>query len=285
MKNKSLFLVLALLAIGALWSCKKQESQVTLEGGTPPVMSSSVANNGVITLDYYQRTNNALTLSWTNPAYRFNTGVSSQPISYKIEIDTLGSHFTNPKKRTVTVTSDLSKTFTQAELNDLLYTGLLLKDSIQHTIEVRVSSYLGVEAALLASNSMTFKVTPYDIPPKVAPPTTGKLFITGSAAPLSWMGGGDPEVNAINAGQKFTMISPTLYRINSVRLNGGQSLLFVPQYGDWGNKYGGINGNNSNNASGDEFKANGSDLLVPATTGNYKIEVNFKLGTFTITPA
>jgi starch-binding outer membrane protein SusE/F len=98
------------------------------------------------------------------------------------------------------------------------------------------------------------------------------------------MGGGDPEANAVTAGQKFTQVSPTKYVINSVQLNGGQSFLFVPAYGDWGNKFGYTGAGNANNVNGDTFKANGNDLKAPAATGNYKIEVDFQLGTYTVTP-
>jgi hypothetical protein len=284
MKSKSFLVILSVALMGLLGSCKKQETQVTYDGGTAPTLASNRAVNSVIPMDYYAGTSNAISFSWSNPNYRFSSGTASQTISYKLEIDTLGANFTNPRKRSFTFTGDLSKSFTQAEFNDVLYTGLQLKDSIQHTIEVRVTSYLGAEAAKLSSNTMTFKVTPFDIPPKVAPPASGKLFITGSASPLSWMGGGDPESNAVTAGQKFTQISPTKYQINSIALNGGQSFLLVPVYGDWGDKYGFTGGNNGNNTSGDEFKRGGGDIMAPAASGNYKIVVDFKLGTFTVTP-
>ncbi|RYE01516.1 MAG: hypothetical protein EOP50_01865 [Sphingobacteriales bacterium] len=280
MKAKSLFLAVAALALTLSWSCKKQESQVSLEEGTAPVMTASIADNGTIPLDYYAGSSPAITLNWSNPNYRFNTGVSSQGTSYRIEIDTFGANFTNPLRRTVTLTSDLSKTFTQSELNDLLYTGLKLKDSVQHTIEMRVVSYLGFNASELASNSKVFKVTPFDIPPKVAPPTTGRLWITGSATPGDWMGGGAAPL----ASQEFTRLSPTKYEL-TVRLNADQSFLFVPQYGDWGDKYGFARNGNENNVNGDDFKRGGNDIKAPAVTRNYKITVDFKLGTYTVTPA
>ncbi|GAB4093169.1 SusE domain-containing protein [Flaviaesturariibacter terrae] len=278
MKMKSIYGALAAFAL-LLTACKKQESVTTLDAGTAPTLTASVANNGQIPLDYYVRGNNAITFNWTNPDYKLSSGPNSQAVTYRIEIDTVGANFTNPKKRTVTVAGDLSKSFTQEQFNDMLYTGLQLKDSIQHNIEVRVTSYMGNNAAQLKSNTMTFKVKPYDIPPKVAPPTTGRLWITGSATPASWMGGGD----APRANQEFTRISNTKYEI-TLPLNGGQSYLFVPQYGDWGDKYGYTGAGNANNPSADEFKRGGNDLKAPASSGNYKIVVDFKLGTYTVTP-
>jgi hypothetical protein len=93
------------------------------------------------------------------------------------------------------------------------------------------------------------------------------------------MAGGDPE----NLSQKFTRVSRTLYVLNSLALNGGQSYLFVPAYGDWGHKYGGLGANNANNVDGDDFKPEGGDLKAPAVSGNYKIEVDFQRGKFTLT--
>jgi hypothetical protein len=74
-----------------------------------------------------------------------------------------------------------------------------------------------------------------------------------------------------------------LYVLNSIALNGGQSYLFVPLYGDWNAKYGGVGANNTNNVNGDDFRANGGDLLAPPVSGNYKIEVDFQRGKFTVT--
>ncbi|RYE01872.1 MAG: hypothetical protein EOP50_01260 [Sphingobacteriales bacterium] len=279
MKMKSLYGILAAFVL-LLTSCKKEETASTLEEGTAPALTASVANNAQIPLDYYVRGNNAITFNWSNPNYKFNTGASSQSVTYRIEIDTLGANFTNPKKRMVTVAGDLSKSFTQEEFNDLLYTGLQLKDSMMHTLEVRVISYMGNNAAQLASNTMTFKVVPYDIPPKVAPPSTGRLWITGAATAGNWMGGGDLPL----ASQEFTALSPTKYQI-TVALNGGQEYLLVPQYGDWNDKYGYTGGNGLNNPNSDEFKRGGNNLKAPAASGNYKIVVDFKLGIFTVTPA
>ena len=93
------------------------------------------------------------------------------------------------------------------------------------------------------------------------------------------MGGGDPELLS----QKFNQISTTLYELPSIALSGGGSYLFVPVYGDWSNKYGAIGANNTNNVNGDDFKANGGDLLAPAVGGNFKIVVDFQRGKITVT--
>jgi|SRR5687768_8084893 len=276
MKNLKLFFATLFLA-GFLSSCEKDENKIYLESGTPPVLTASVANT--IPLSFLTKDNEAIKLFWTNPDYRFTTGISSQDVFYVIEVDTTGANFTNPNKLSVSVSQELSRSFTQAEFNDFLLNTLLLTPGQPHNIQIRVNSTLVNNSAVLHSNVLNFVVTPYAIPPKVTPPFSGKLFITGGATPGNWMGGGDPELPS----QRFNQISPTLYELPSIALSGGGSYLFVPVYGDWSNKYGAIGANNTNNVNGDDFKANGGDLLAPAIGGIFKIVVDFQRGKFTVT--
>jgi hypothetical protein len=57
----------------------------------------------------------------------------------------------------------------------------------------------------------------------------------------------------------------------------------LPVNGDWNVKYGGLGANNSNNVNEDEVRQGGADMLSPATSGNYKIEVDFQRGIFKLT--
>ncbi len=116
--------------------------------------------------------------------------------------------------------------------------------------------------------------------PKIILPVNGELFITGSATPGGWMGTGDASLPA----QKFVQKNSSLYEIASIYLKGGESYLLVPVYGNWNDKYGGMgSANNSNSPDGDIFVKEGSDLKSPATTGNYKITVDFQVGRYTLT--
>jgi starch-binding outer membrane protein SusE/F len=268
---------IALLAV-SFTACKKDEKKIFFEGGTPPVLS---ANKTIISMSYLTRDNEAVTFNWTNPEFKFTTGVSSQDVAYLMEVDTTGANFTNPKRKQVSIAKDLSRSLTQTELNDYLLNDLQLVVNIPHNIEIRIRATLANSAATaIYSNVLKFVVTPYAIPPKVDPPSTGKLFITGGATPASWQCGcGEPELLS----QKFTQVTPTLYVLNSIALTGGGSYLLLPQYGSWAAKFGGTGSNNSNNVNGDDFKFNGSDLLAPAVSGNYKIEVDFQRGKFTVT--
>ena len=106
------------------FSCKKNISMIAYQGGTAPVISAN--KTGTIPLSFANRDNEAITLAWTNPAYKFSTGLSSQDVFYNVEIDTTGANFTNPKRQTVSVSKEMSKTFTQGELNDFLLNQLQL---------------------------------------------------------------------------------------------------------------------------------------------------------------
>ncbi|HEX2847271.1 MAG TPA: SusE domain-containing protein [Chitinophagaceae bacterium] len=267
------------LATVMISSCKKDENKVFYEGGTAPVLTASAT--ATIPLSFANSEKDAIKLSWTNPEYQFNTGISSQNVTYLIEIDTVGANFTNPNKQTIAVSNDLSKTLTQSQLNDYLLNQLVLVPAMEHNIEMRVKSNLTNNSALLISNALQFKVTPYAIPPKVAPPASGKLYITGSATPASWQCGCPADVAP--ASQTFTQVSPTLYELPNITLTGGGSYLFLPVYGSWSAKYGFNGSNNENNVNGDDFKAEGGDMKAPDATGNYKIVVDFQRGKFTVT--
>lgn len=265
------------LVAGLLFSCKKNVSEISYVGGTEPVLSANSTGN--IPLSFANKDNEAIRLSWTNPDYQFSTGTSSHDVSYKVEIDTTGANFTNPNKKVLGLSKELSISMTQNELNDYLLNQLNLVAGISHNIEFRVIASLVNNSLPLASNVLKYTVTPYAIPPKVAPPASGELFITGGATPAGWMTDGDPD----NASQKFTQVSPTMYVINSINLTGGQSYLFVPDYGNWGAKYGFAGNSNQNNTAGDDLAASGGDILAPAASGLYKVEVDFQRGKFILT--
>lgn len=275
MSNIFRSLLFLLLAVSFL-SCEKDENQVVFKGGTPPVLSAS---STTIPLSFLNKDQTAITLSWTNPDYQFNTGLSSQDVTYTLEIDTTGANFTSPLKQTLSIANETSRTFTQTELNGFFLNQLVLTPGVSHQVEMRVTAALANNAVPIASNVLKFTVVPYAIPPVVTPPSTGELFITGGATPASWQCGcGEAPL----ASQKFTKISETVYSI-TINLTGGGSYLFLPQYGSWAAKYGFTGGGNANNVNGDDFKDGGNDMKAPAASGTYRIVVDFQRGKFTVT--
>src|SRR6266487_4814379 len=117
MKNK-LGITLSLFLLIILSSCKKEENKIYYEGGTAPSLSAS--KTGTIPLSFANKDQEAVKLSWTNTDYKFTTGLSSQNVNYQLEIDTTGAKFTNPQKKIISISSDLSLSITQNDLNDYL---------------------------------------------------------------------------------------------------------------------------------------------------------------------
>lgn len=271
---KNIFkLCFTFLLVGLLASCEKNISTISYEDGTAPVLS---ANRTAISLSFTNKDAEAVKLTWTNPNYKFSTGPSSQDVAYVVEIDTTGANFTNPSRKQVGLSKELSLAMTQGELNDYLLNQLNLKPAMAHNIEFRVTSSLANSSVPLHSNVLKYTITPYAIPPKVDPPASGKLYIVGSATAGGWN-------NPVPVpSQEFTKVSATFYTI-TVALTSGNSYLLLPVNGDWGTKYGAIGANNSNNTTEDDFRVGGGDLLAPTVSGNYKVEVDFQRGKFKLT--
>lgn len=264
---QKLFIIPLLAASFA--SCKKDENKVVFEGGTDPVLTASTA--GPLVLEIANKDRDAVTFNWTNPDYRFNTGISSQNVLYTLQIAVAGTNFANPQEKTIA--SDLSSTLKVSELNAFMLS-LDLAENIAHDMEIRLKSSLVNNTAVLYSNVIRMTITPYL---DVKYPVPDNLYITGSATPGNWQCGcGEPELLS----QKFTKINSYTFELE-LTLSADNSYLLLPVYGSWSAKYGGINSsNNTNNVFEDDFKPNGSDLKAPPQTRLYKITVDFKTGRF-----
>jgi hypothetical protein len=278
---KNIFkIVLSAFIILGLGSCKKDEKKVIFEGGTPPVLQTSVT--GDVPMSFATQNATAFTLNWTNPEYKFNTGANSLDVNYNILIDKT-SDFNSPDIKTVSVGTDLSKIFTQAEFDDILLNQLSLDTSTHYNVYIRVDAFFVGGAELLSSNTLTVGVTPYAIPPKVAPPADGNLYIVG----------GDPLLGAWSnpvptPAQQFTKVTATLYEI-TLKLSGGDNttdknqFLFIPKNGDWGHKYA-CSKTSDQTVNGGDFGYDFSDNFPgPTSPGTYKISVDFQKGKYTIT--
>lgn len=271
MKNtiqKTLFAALLVLLVV---SCKKEETKVYFEGGTAPVLSAS---SSAITLSSLIKNEKAIAFEWTNPNYNFTTGISSQDVSYLVQIDKAGANFASPVKQEVSIAKALGTSMTVNEFNTLL-TKMELASDEPHNIEIRVISSIKGSVPL-TSNVLAFTgVVPYE-DFSVIPPASNELYIVGDAT----QGGWDNPVPA--PAQKLTTVKKGLYEI-TVKLNGGKSYLLLPVNGSWSAKFGYTGTNNTNNVDGDTFKAEGGDIKAPAATGDYKITVDFKTGKFKVT--
>ena len=79
-------------------------------------------------------------------------------------------------------------------------------------------------------------------------------------------------------------MSPTLYEI-TVALSGGNEYLMLPVNGDWSHKYACKNNpaGTTPNTGGDFGYDFNDNFPGPAASGNYKIQVDFQRGKFTVT--
>jgi hypothetical protein len=268
-----LFLITLVSAI-TLTSCEKEETKEVFLGGNTPQLKASL--NGAIPLSFLTENDVAVTFSWTNPEYNFASGISSQDVSYTLEVDVAGKSFKGATKKTISISKDLSVTYTQKELNIVL-SDLQLKLNTPASIDVRVIASIGSAATTLASNPLTFNVTPYAPPPKVPIPAQGNLWVVGDAFESGWNNPlPDPFVNS----QKFTRVSETLYELQ-VAFKGGGAYKMLQDNGVWGTQYHMVEGD----ASGGVFQKKDSDpaFVGPTVAGNYKIVVDFQAGKFTVT--
>jgi hypothetical protein len=264
----------------AITSCKKAEDKVFFEGGNPPQLSASTNN---VVLEPGSESNTALVLNWTNPDYKFTTGISSQDVTYTLELDTLGGNFSSSNKVTTVVSKDTRKVYTVGELNGILGNSMVLQLDPRrtYTMQTRVTSSISVSgggsAAKLTSNVISFTTKPFAPPPKVPPPTNGTLWATGDAFASGW---GNPLPPPYDVSQQFTKVSNTLYEA-TVSMVGGGGYKLIQIQGDWGTQYHMLAGGTW---QGGNIEKKDSDPQFPGgpTAGTYKITVDFQLGKFSV---
>ncbi len=262
--------LLSMLVVFMITGCEKEDNQVVFLGGTNPVLTASSTSAMVLTPG--NANNFAVKFTWTNPNYRFNTGISSQDVVYLLQVDTTGSNFTNPDMQQVSISKSLEQSFTVKELNAVL-TRLNLLENMPHQVEFRIKSTLGGNSVPLYSNVIKMTITPY-LDVAVPIPPTGELYATGSAMPSDW-------TNNPPLAQKLTKVSNTEYYWQGPLVPGKQ-YKFLSNLNQWQPQYGG------SSATGGDLGYNmggGSDpdaIPTPTDPGTYKVTLNFKTGKYTV---
>ncbi len=260
--------LVAALSIGFAGCDKdKYDTLAFSNNGVAPTLSADVSTIAPAPAD---SSNVAVTYSWTDAKY----ATDSAHKKYIVEIDTANGSFVNAARKTVYGLNSVS--FTAKELNNILL-GYGFAFGVAKDMIIRVTSSYANNNEQYRSNVLTAKMTAYKVPPKIPLPASGKLFIVGGATPGGWS-------NPVpTPSQEMTQLDETTFAA-ILDLTGGQSYLFLPVNGDWSAKYGFDGSNNANNTSGDNMKAEGGDMLAPATSGKYLIIANFQTGKFSVTP-
>jgi hypothetical protein len=267
MKKISKFLLFATLLF-AFASCDKVDDLTVYGAGNAAVLSTSATAVAPLPAD---SNNVVLTLNWTYPNHR----TDSTNIKYVLEMDSVGKNFSAPY--TKTVMSSLSTTFVAKDLNNfLLARGYAF--NVPVSMEARLTSSYANNNERIVSNTVSVKITPYKVPPKVPLPTSGKLFIVGAATQGGW---NNPVPTPT---QELARLNETTWA-GVFQMNGAQQYLLLPLNGDWGNKFSVANNQVAGLSAGGDFGFNLNDNFPgPANSGWYKIIVDFQTGKFKVTP-
>lgn len=281
MKNISKILIGSLAVATVLFSCKKDENRVIFEQGTPPVLT--VSSTSAMVLDKVNKDNVALVFTWTNPNYMFNTGVSSQNITYTLQVDTAGVNFTSGNIQEMAIANDLGVTLKVGELNTFL-SKMELVAGRAYDVEMRIRAALQNNSVPLFSNVIKIRITPY-LDFAVEPPGTaannyedGHLWVTGDCFPSpDWS---NPIPAPYDVSLKFTKIDKLHYElIADFDKTGGYKL--IQTQGVWSTQYHAMVANTP--LAGDFEKKDADPQFASPGVGKYKIEVNFQTGKYKLT--
>ncbi len=214
----------------------------------------------------------ALTLNWTSPNY----ATDSANIKYTIEIDSTGKNFSNPYTKEVIGKSNT--TFTAKELNNILLSkGYAFNVPVD--MDVRLTTSYANNNERIVANTIKIKMTPYKIPPKVALPTSGRLFIVGDATDFGWTNDASP---AFPAAREFTRIDETTWG-GIFNFKGSGAYKLLQTQGNWGTQFHMIAGGGATQGSFEQKDADPA-FSSPATAGLYKVIFDFQTGKYAVTP-
>lgn len=268
--KKTINNLIAFLATAVLFAaCTKVEDLPAYATGNTPTLT---ANKTAVTTAPADSNNVAITFSWTNPSF----ATDSANYKYVVEIDSAGRNFSRAWSRTIT--KSLSTSLTGKEFNTILLNwGFAF--NVSYPVEIRViASYLNNNDRKV-SNVVRINATPYKVPPKIALPTSNRLFIVGGGTAFGWT-----NAMAINPAEEFVRLDETTWA-GVFNLTGGGEYLVLPVKGDWSNKFSIANNTLPGISTGGNFGFNLNDnFKIPAANGWYLITLNFQTGTYMCVP-
>jgi hypothetical protein len=273
MKRIYQFILIAWIGTLLLSSCQKAEPLAQYADGNTPVLSPSATVIAAVPADSNKI---VLALNWTDPGY----GQEKSLYKYYLEVDSAARNFSKATRIDITQNKDeRAFSFTAKALNDILFS-FGFEFNVTYDIDIRVVSSYANNNEQRKSAAVRIKVTPYKVPPKVALPSLGSLFIVGAATAGGWE-------NPVPApSQEFSKIDETTYG-GIFQLNGGEGYLLLPVNGSWDTKYA-IKDNQipGVDEAGTFFSSDGpgNDFKAPANSGLYKITVDFQRGIYKVEP-
>lgn len=216
----------------------------------------------------------AITFNWEKQSYGINT-----PVTYTLEMDVQDGDFSNSE--TFAITGN-EKTFTHSELNYLALKFNLVPD-VGGQIKVRLKTNLRYGALSSYSNIESISVTPFETL-NLKYPMPAELYLQGDAVPSNW---GIP----IPDSQKMAQIDNHRFGLIT-SLIGGKNYAVISTPTTWSDPaYVAIDAEQP--SSGGDFRPagsmtvpqwGGSPMSSPASTGIYKVILDFTSGQYTVTP-
>jgi hypothetical protein len=251
MKKISGWLTMLAVIATTFVACKKDEKQIFFEGGTPPVLTASTSA-ALLSVDIADE--QAIAFSWTNPNYQFTTGISSQDVTYTLEVDTVGASFSNPGKKQVEIKKELKRAFTVSEINTIMLVDLELAVGVSHSLEARVVATIGAASATkMVSNVVSFTATPYE-----KPITISYLYVPGNYQ--GWSPSTAPRLGSLDSKEYEGYLN--------MADASGTNMFKITTAPNWDNTNYGDGGPNL-------LSATGGDIAL-AKTGYFRFKVNTK---------
>jgi starch-binding outer membrane protein SusE/F len=265
--SKIIFTIFAVTFL--LTACKKEGALPNYAESTAPVLSAS---KSIIAPTAADSSAEVVTLSWSNPML----SADSAQKMYIVEIDSAGRNFAKSVKKVLY--GSLNKVFTGKELNAILVE-FGFKFNIAYDINVRVTSSYKNFNDTKVSNIIKLSATAYRVPPKVALPTSDRLFIVGGASTFGW-----GNSTTIDAGEEFAKLDETTWA-GVFYLNSGGEYLVLPVKGAWSHKYSIKNKFLAGVSDGGDFDYDLNDNFpAPANSGWYRVTMDFQSGRFLVEP-
>jgi hypothetical protein len=253
--------LLAIVTTLVFTACDKADTLPLYAPGTAPALNASATTVAPPPAD---SNNVALTLTWSDPEY------ATDSVNYKfiIEIDSTGKNFANPSSRTVM--TSLSTSYLAKELNSIL----LARNyafNVPVDMDVRLIASYANNNEKMISNVVKIKMTPYKIPPKIAPPAA--LYLVGD------VNGWNNSASLDKQYYFYKTDETTFVGVFNFTTFGGYKL--IQTLGNWDSQFHMLPGGN---ATAGQFEQKNADPAFPnPEAGSYRIVVDFQKGIYTAT--
>lgn len=268
MKNLNRLLIAVFGLFTMIAACTKEGPLPTYTTGNEPILEAMLTRSTPRPADSNKYVFQA---SWTNP--KMATDWSN--VKFITQIDVAGNNFRQPLESTVF--GGLADSMQAKTINKfLLDRGYPFDQPV--ALETRLVASYSNNNDMKYSNSVPLTFTVYKVPPKVALPSSGRLYLVGSATQGSW-------TNPVPVPtQQFARIDETTWA-GVFQLYGGAQYLVLPVNGSWDNKFSVADNSLAGLAEGGDFGFNLPDNFPgPAADGIYKITLDFQQGKFKVEP-